>query len=437
MFTYYLTLAMKSLRKTPLSTSLMVLAIACGIGISMTTLTLNHVSSNNPIPEKSDVLYAMQLQASGKESTWASDDDVPTQVTYQDAINIERLLPELKHTPMFKTGFAVRSLDPKFTPLLNSARMSNRHFFSMFNIDFIYGGAWSAEIDKNPARQVVIASDLNDKLFGGGDNIGKEIYLNNDTYRIVGITENFNPAPKFYDLNNGAFQNSEQVFLPISLTQVGEYDSWGNNNGWKEEAIHSYDDKKASEILWLQYWFEIPTQEAKAKVEQYLAGYVEQQKKLGRFERDDARAKFTDVQEWLVYNKVVSDDSNVLVGVSFLFLSVCLVNTIGLLLAKFLRSAPNVGVRRALGASQWQVFLQHLVEVGLLGFMGGLLGLGFAQIGLTVLKTQFRGFDVLATMDMTMFLAAPVIAVTATVLAGIYPAWRVCTTQPSIYLKTQ
>ncbi len=428
---------MKSLRKTPLSTGLMVVAIACGIGITMTTLTLNHVRSNDPIPEKSSVLYAMQLQTSGKDTTWNTDDNVPTQVTYQDAMNVARFLPELKHTPMYKTGFAVRSFDPQFTPLLNSTRMTNRHFFSMFNIDFIYGGAWSKEIDENPANQVVIASDLNDKLFGGGDNVGKEIYLNNDTYRIVGIIENFNPAPKFYDVNNGAFQNSEQVFIPISLTQVAQFDSWGNNNGWKDEEIHSFEDKKSSEILWLQYWFEIPDKQAKNQVEQYLAGYIEQQKKLGRFERDDAKAHFKNVKEWLTYNKVVSDDSNVLVGVSFLFLSVCLVNTIGLLLAKFLRSAPNVGVRRALGASQGQVFLQHLVEVGLLGLMGGLVGLGFAQIGLSVLKAQFRGYDVLATMDMTMFLAAPVIAVTATVFAGIYPAWRVCKTQPSIYLKTQ
>lgn len=143
------------------------------------------------------------------------------------------------------------------------------------------------------------------------------------------------------------------------------------------------------------------------------------------------------MQQWLDLNNVVGDDSNVLVGVSFMFLAVCLVNTIGLLLAKFLRSAPEVGVRRALGASKGQVFMQHLIEVGLLGFIGGLLGLVMANIGLYLLRSQFNGFNVVATMDMTMLFAAPIIAILATTIAGLYPAWRVCTTLPSVHLKTQ
>jgi len=437
MFTYYLQLALKSLRKTPFSTALMVIAIACGIGISMTALTLNHVRANNPIPEKSAQLFSLQLQASGKDSSWTTSDNVPLQITYQDAVNISRLLPEYNHTPMFKTSFAVRSLKPSFTPILKNARVTNRHFFSMFKLHFKYGSTWSKAVDENPANQVVIDEQLNQKLFGGGDHVGEQIYLNDEKFRIVGIIEHWQPAPKFYDLNNGAFDKAEQIFVPISLTTSTELNSSGNNNSWKNERVNTYKEKLASEMLWLQYWFELPNQQAQDKAEQVLDGYIAQQKKLGRYERDDARAELQNVVQWLAYRKVVDDDSNVLVGVSFLFLSVCLVNTIGLLLAKFLRSAPNVGVRRALGASKGQVFAQHLVEVGVLGFLGGLVGLIFAQIGLTILKTQFDGYDVLASMDLTMLFAAPVIAITATVLAGIYPAWRVCSTLPSIYLKTQ
>lgn len=437
MFSYYIQLALKSLKSTPITTLLIVLAIACGIGISMTALTLNHMTGNNPITEKSSQLFAVQLQTSGKTSEWRTSDNMPQQVTYQDATNLMRGLPEYKHTPMFKTGFSVRSLDPKFAPLLRSTRVTTRHFFSMFNIKFLYGAAWSEEVDFNPTLQVVINEDLNQKLFGGGDNTGKEIYLNDKTYQIVGIIEAWQPKPKFYDVNNGAFQSAEEVFIPFVLASVNELASWGNNNGWKDERNDTYQDKLGSEVLWLQYWAELPDDKAKDNFEQFLSGYVAEQKKLARFERDDARGELKDVQQWLDYNKVVGDDSYVLVAVSFMFLMVCLVNSIGLLLAKFLRSAPSVGVRRALGASKEQVFAQHLVEVGLLGLIGGLLGLAFAFLGLTLLKNNFDGFDFVATMDITMFLAAPVIAVSATVLAGIYPAWRVCTTLPSIYLKTQ
>lgn len=437
MFTYYLQMAIKSLKRNLPSTFLMVLAIAFGIGISMTALTLSHVRGSNPIPEKSTQLFSLQLQSSGKTSTWQASDNLPVQVTYQDAANILKSNPEIRHTAIYKTGFAVRTLDPEFSPMLYTARVTTRHFFNMFNVDFLYGGSWSAEIDLSPANQVVISEELNQKLFGGGDNIGKNIFLDSKTFSIVGIIKDWSPAPKFYDLNNGAFQNAEQIFIPMSLAAVEGYWSWGNNNGWKEERITSFAEQLQSETMWLQYWVELSTAEEKENFEQYLAGYVAEQKRLGRFERDDARGSLKNVEQWLKYLNVVGDDNNVLVGVSFMFLAVCLINTIGLLLAKFLKSAPEVGVRRALGANKEQVFIQHLVEVGLLGFVGGVFGLIFANIGLSILRTQFDGYDVLATMDWTMLASAPLIAITATVLAGIYPAWRVCKTLPSIYLKTQ
>ena len=94
MFSYYLQLAIKSLKSTPTTTLLMVLAIACGIGISMTALTLNHMTGNNPIPEKSSQLFSVQLQASGKTSEWRTIDNMPVQLTYQDAVNLMRGMPE-------------------------------------------------------------------------------------------------------------------------------------------------------------------------------------------------------------------------------------------------------------------------------------------------------------------------------------------------------
>ena len=61
MLGYYLDLALRSLKRTPILTGLMVLAIALGIGASMTTLTVLRVLSGNPIPGKSSTLYYPQV----------------------------------------------------------------------------------------------------------------------------------------------------------------------------------------------------------------------------------------------------------------------------------------------------------------------------------------------------------------------------------------
>ena len=61
MFGYYLDLALRSLKRNRVLTVLMVLAIAVGIGACMTTLTVVHLLSGDPIPSKSSVLFFPQV----------------------------------------------------------------------------------------------------------------------------------------------------------------------------------------------------------------------------------------------------------------------------------------------------------------------------------------------------------------------------------------
>ena len=165
--------------------------------------------------------------------------------------------------------------------------------------------------------------------------------------------------------------------------------------------------------------------------------YMEDQQSKGRFNRDNLQYALRNVTQWLKYNQVVSEDNRILVGLSFMFLLVCVANILGLLLAKFLKRAPEVGVRRALGASKKHIFAQHIVEVSVIGLAGGILGIVIAQLGLWGVRTTNRYYEALATMDVSMLLAAPTIALMASFIAGLYPAWLVCRTQPAIYLKSQ
>jgi hypothetical protein len=57
MFGYYFDLALRSLRRSPVITGLMVLAIGLGIGASMTMVTVLHVMSGDPLPARSAKLF--------------------------------------------------------------------------------------------------------------------------------------------------------------------------------------------------------------------------------------------------------------------------------------------------------------------------------------------------------------------------------------------
>ena len=92
MFAYYFDLALRSFRRNRVLTALMVLAIALGIGASMTTLTVFHVLSGDPIPQKSAKLFIPQLDPQSMDG-YTPGEEPEDQVTRYDA---EQLLREAK-----------------------------------------------------------------------------------------------------------------------------------------------------------------------------------------------------------------------------------------------------------------------------------------------------------------------------------------------------
>src|SRR6476660_3460140 len=67
MLAYYFDLALRSFKRNRVLTALMVLAIALGIGASMTTLTVFYVLSGDPIPHKSAQLFTPQMDPQGMD----------------------------------------------------------------------------------------------------------------------------------------------------------------------------------------------------------------------------------------------------------------------------------------------------------------------------------------------------------------------------------
>jgi putative ABC transport system permease protein len=119
------------------------------------------------------------------------------------------------------------------------------------------------------------------------------------------------------------------------------------------------------------------------------------------------------------------------------FMLVCLVNTVALLLVKFLRRGGEMGVRRAMGASMRSIFAQLLAEATLVGLCGGVAGVLLALFGLWVVRQQPAQYAGLAHLDAPMLYATFALALCTTVLAAMFPAWRACRLPPARALKIQ
>ena len=433
MFGYYFNLAVRSFRRNKALTVLMVLAIALGIGASMTTLTVFHVLSGDPIPDKSDQLFYVQLDPAAMQG-YRPGEEPASQLTRFDAETLLAQKRGLRQT-MTSGGNVVVTPDKSgMTPELIDARYASSDFFPMFELPLRFGRGWTAAEDEGKARVVVISKELNDKQFGGGDSTGKTLHIAPHDFRIVGVLDTWRLAPRFYDLYNDQYAKTEGVFLPFSTSRDLKLGTQGSTDCWGDSGGDSH--SLTAPCAWVQYWVELESAANAAEYKNYLVNYSDQQRKAGRFERP-SNVRLRNVMELMEFNEVVPSDVRLQLWLAFGFLLVCLVNTVGLLLAKFLRRSGEIGVRRALGASRSDIFKQCLVEAGTVGVAGGVLGLLLALLGLWAVRQQPASYASLAHLDGSMLLFTFALAILASLLAGVLPAWRAMQVAPAIQLKSQ
>jgi putative ABC transport system permease protein len=341
---------------------------------------------------------------------------------------------------MYKSGGTFTRADKGMEPQYFRTRLTTADFFAMFEAPFLFGRPWDAKADAGPEPVMVLSKDANQKAFGGANSVGKTLLFKNREFRVIGVLDDWEPMPKYFDVNNGAFQDMEGAYAPFSWGQVMELGSHGNTNCWKTEVIDSYQAFLNSECISFNAWVELRTAGKQRAFREFLDNYVVEQKKHGRFPRPLNNYLY-DVQGWLDRNEVVQDDNRAMLTMAFAFLAVCLVNTVGLLLAKFLNAAPMAGVRRALGASRRDIFWQHLTESGVVALAGGLVGGLLGLAGIWALRAWYGRFVDEATralpFDEANFLIVVAIAIAAGLAAGLYPAWRIGRAAPASYLKVQ
>ncbi|QWT20216.1 ABC transporter permease [Bacillus sp. NP157] len=438
MLGYYFELAVRSLRRNPVLTGLMVLAIAVGIGTSMTTLTVMHLLSGDPLPGRSGHLFYPQVAPDPTRTAQTHPAEV---MDYRSAMDLWSAKRADRQAIIVHSELKVRAPGTNLPPLMEPMLSTTTDFFAMFDVPFEYGGAWTAEDDEKHARVVVISSNLNHKLFRGENSVGRTLHLANTDVRIVGVLKPWRPSPLFYSVHGGRFAMGDTADFYSAPEDVMTPFQSGleiNDGHFQQFTCWQLPDTPGhlqnAPCLWVWLWVQI---DDSAKVDDYrrfVAGYAEQQKAMGRFTQ--SLTDLPSLMEWMQTNRVVPGDVRLQTWLAFAFLAICLCNSIGLMLAKFLRRSGDYGVRRALGATRGAVITQCLVEAGVIGLAGGLVGWLFTLAGLWLVRQQDVAYADLVHLDPAMFLVTFVLAVVVSLVAGALPAVRAGGVAPGLQLKT-
>ncbi|EIL87835.1 ABC transporter permease [Rhodanobacter sp. 115] len=437
MFGYYLELAIRSLKRSPGLTALMVLAIGFGVAASMTSWSVFRAVSGDPIPWKSSQLFVPQIDAWGPNGR-SADGDPPNAMDYTDAVALMRDHRAKLQSAMYEISPSIVPADAAKHPINVSGHAVYSEFFPMLDVPFKYGTGWSARDDQNRAQVVVISSKLNQKLFGGANSVGKSINLERQDYRVVGVLNDWNPQPRFYDVvNSGGFSTEgDAVFMPFQTAIQAAIPNDGNTNCNAVPKESGFVGLQHSSCVWIAYMAELDSASAVTAYRNYLNGYARDQQQAGRFSWAPNN-RLRNLPAWLDSQHIVPSDTKVSLLVAFGLLLVCLVNTVGLLLAKFLRRSSEIGVRRALGAPRAAIYTQFLTEAGIVGAAGGVLGLLLTAVGVASVGWVLpKDIAALARLDVSLLLLTLLVAVIATMLAGLYPTYRASRVQPAWQLKS-
>jgi putative ABC transport system permease protein len=456
MLLHDLRLALRSFKRNPVLSALMIGAIAVGIAASMIAITLYHGRAGHPIPWKNDTLYAVALDPRDDTPPQAFErhpEYPPDMLTYLDAKALYASRIPVHAVMMFIASQVITPAQTGLKPFGTVVRVTTADFFSTFDAPFVYGAGWSRADDDAPAAVVVLSRFMNQKLFGGANSVGREVVLDGRSFRVAGVLAAWMPQPRYYDLSGygGGFAIPDDVYMPFGWMQARKLMTSGGLNCVSMHAkITDFDSILNQDCVWLQYWVQLRGRADRDRFQAFVDSYTAEQRSHGRFPRKNNNY-IVDVPKWLDMHDVIGDDSRLELVLGFVFLGVCILNTLGLMLAKFLTAAPVSGLRRALGARRIDIVRQHVIEAVAVGFLGGAVGVALSLAGLAFLKsvlfvaqlTYSDNPDSVALtqsmvhMDLSVLVVALALSLLTGILAGLYPAYRIGRLAPATFLKTQ
>lgn len=438
MLNYYVRLGVTKLRHNPALTALMVITLAVGVAACVSTMSILQIMSNNPIPHKSALLISPVIDVEGLSNYKPGDKPADEQLTYRDAVNLLASQQGVRRSAVYGIAEGIEPSRPDLPVTDTSGLAVSADFFTMFEVPMLYGTVWNAQQDAQSADVMVLSRKQSETLFGQTNPVGKRLRMAQNEFRIIGVVNDWHPFPRYTHLinaNGGAFTGEDQIFIPFKTAIRLKMRGAGSTRCTQGRGP-GFQGLLDSECTWIQFWFELKNEAQLGALRDYLHNYVTDQKKLKRIPRPDAM-KLYDVMAWMEYLNVVKSDNKLAVWLAFGFLSLCLVNTVGLLLAKFSTRSAEVGVRRALGASRSDIFKQFLSETLIIGVVGAGCGIPLSLAAIYWLgKSSFQDAAV-PQIDWFVLTATLLLSIGASALAGLLPIWRASNTTPALQLKSQ
>jgi putative ABC transport system permease protein len=332
-------------------------------------------------------------------------------LTYQDYLDIRKEAPHVRNASPVLIRSDVRAVS-EFASASGEIAGVEPQFGDIRYLP-LNQGRWLNSLDETQRRNVIVLGDeLVKNLFPGRPAVGATIILNDIRFEVIGTVKRVGRG----DDNS----TNMRGYVPFQVMAT-LFPLKGENH--------------ENSISFINYQPRV--------TDEHLLAQDEVRKLVARNHDFDYRDKNA-FEGWdTIQNSkaigLIFDAMNMFLGaVGLVTLALGGIGVINIMLVTVSERTREIGLRKALGATNRSILLQFFLEGTLLTLFSGLIGMGFAAGLMAVLGTQQGpgGFDPPKIVPMSAILAIASLTL-AGVVAGLYPARKAAMLQPVEALRQE
>lgn len=332
-------------------------------------------------------------------------------LTYQDYLDIRNTTPYVRDASPVLVRDDVRAVS-EFASA-NGQITGVEPQFNQIRFLPIKQGRWLNDLDEQQKRNVIVlGEEMTRNLFPGRPAIGATILLNGIRFEVIGSLQRVGRGDNNSTNMRGYIPYQVMsMYFPLKGEQQGDAISFINYQP-RTQGKHLLAVQEVRKVIARNHSFD---------------------------HRDDNAFEMWDtIQQSEMIGGIFDAMNLFLGGVGMVTLALGAIGVINIMLVSVSERTHEIGLRKAVGATNGSILLQFFLEGILLTLVSGLVGLGLATALMAALGTVQgpEGFDPPKLVPMTAALAIGSLTL-AGVAAGLYPAHKAAILQPVDALRQE
>ena len=273
----------------------------------------------------------------------------------------------------------------------------------------VASGAFFSESDyQRGAKVAVLGSEVKETLFGDADPIGQQIRMGGNIVRVIGVLES----------KGGMFGSPDDaVLIPLTAMQqmVAQPRTAQGERVVSSISLTVSDEEQADYVV------------------EQITTLLRDRHRLGTLDDDDFN--IMSMEEIAETMQETTETLTILLGaIAAIALLVGGIGVMNIMLVSVLERTREIGIRKALGAREHDIWIQFLIEAASLTFAGGIIGVIMGSIASYLI-------DYLGLMTTVVSADIVILAVSVSIgiglFFGFYPAWNASRLNPIEALRSE